>query len=236
MRAEIVNVRTAVSAIFVAALAAGAAPACAQADRSASAAQKHVSEAADAVRRMTSEPTLSELIAKSKGVYILPRYGRAALGLGASGGAGVFVAHLPDGSWSQPAFFNTGGISVGLQAGVEGGPIALIMRNDKAVRSFREQNSFNLSADAGLTVVKWSRERAGEAGASDVVAWSGTEGLFGNAATLAINDVRFNRKATQAYYGKLATAQDVLSGKVSNPQSDGLRQALAASKVHEGGL
>lgn len=245
MRANIVTVRTIVSAIFVAALTGGTAPAFAQADSSAASpagannagsAQKHVSDAADVVRRMTNEPGLSQLIAQSKGVYILPRYGRAAFGLGASGGAGVFVAHLPDGSWSQPAFFNTGGISVGLQAGVEGGPIALIMRNDRAARSFREKNSFNLSADAGLTVVKWSRDKAGEAGSSDVLAWSGTEGLFGNVATLAINDVHFNRKANQTYYGKLVTAQDVLSGKVSNPQSDGLRQALAASTVHEGGL
>lgn len=244
MLAEISTVRTLASAVLLVALAALGAPALAQSDSkparsagaggsNASAAQKHVSEAADVVRRMTADPGLSQELAQAKGVYILPRYGRAAFGLGASGGAGVFLAHLPDGSWSQPAFFNTGGISIGLQAGAEGGPITLIMRNDKAVSAFREKNSFNLGADMGVTVAKWSREAAGQAGASDVIAWSGSEGLFGNVATLAINDVHFNQKATQAYYGKAATAQDVLSGKVSNPQSDGLRQALSSAGAYK---
>lgn len=245
MQADIVTVRALAPAIIFAALAASAAPALAQydsaaapsstgnANSNASAAQKHVSDAADVVRRMSSEPGLGQLLADAKGVYILPRYGRAAFGLGASGGAGVFLAHMPDGSWSQPAFFNTGGISIGLQAGAEGGPVTLIMRNDKAVSNFREKNSFNLSADAGITVVKWTREAAGQAGASDVVAWSGTEGLFGNVATLAINDVHFNQKATQAYYGKLVTAQDVLSSKVHNPQADGLRQALSGAGTNK---
>lgn len=239
MQADIVTLRAFAPAILVAAMAGAAAPALAQYDSdatpssgrtggsNATAAQKHVNDAADVVRRMTSDPSLGSLVAQAKGVYILPRYGRAAFGLGASGGAGVFLAHLPDGSWSQPAFFNTGGISIGLQAGAEGGPVTLIMRNDKAVNNFRAKNSFNLSADAGITVVKWSREAAGQAGASDVVAWSGSAGLFGNVATLAINDVHFNQKATQAYYGKAVTAQDVLSGKVNNPQADGLRQVLS---------
>lgn len=242
MLAVISTLRTLASAFFLVALAGAGAPAFAQSDSkpapaasgsNASTAQKHVSEAADVVRRMSSDPGLGQELAQAKGVYILPRYGRAALGLGASGGAGVFLAHLPDGSWSQPAFFNTGGISIGLQAGAEGGPITLIMRNDKAVSAFREKNSFNLSADLGITVVKWSREAAGQAGMSDVIAWSGSEGLFGNVATLAINDVHFNRKATQAYYGKAATAQDVLSGKVSNPQSDGLRQVLSSAGAYK---
>ncbi|GAB3452740.1 hypothetical protein GCM10027321_01870 [Massilia terrae] len=242
MLAVISTLRTLASAFFLVGLAGVGAPALAQSDSkpahaaggsNAATAQKHVSEAAGVVRRMTSDPGLSQELAQAKGVYILPRYGRAALGLGASGGAGVFLAHLPDGSWSQPAFFNTGGISIGLQAGAEGGPITLIMRNDKAVSAFREKNSFNLSADLGITVVKWSREAAGQAGMSDVIAWSGSEGLFGNVATLAINDVHFNQKATQAYYGKAATAQDVLSGKVSNPQSDALRQALSSAGAYK---
>lgn len=199
-----------------------------QGSKAASAAEKHVESAVDVVHRMSAEPGLTQLLAQAKGVYIMPTYGRAAFGLGASGGAGVFLARRPDGSWSEPAFFNAGGISIGLQAGAEGGPVALIMVNDKAADSFKHKNSFNLSADAGITVVNWSRQAAGQAGAGDVVAWSGSKGLFGNVATLAINDVRFNEKATQAYYGKRASVQDVLSDKVNNPQADGLRQALSS--------
>jgi lipid-binding SYLF domain-containing protein len=195
----------------------------------ATAADKHVDDSTAVVQRMAGEPGMDRLLAKAKGIYVIPNYGRAALGLGASGGAGVFLAKRPDGTWSDPAFFNTGGVSIGLQAGVEGGPVALILVNDKAVNGFREKNNFNISADAGLTVVDWSKLARGNVGNGDVVAWSASKGLFGNVAAIAINDVRFNAKATQAYYGKPTTVHDVMNGKVSNPHGDPLKQALAGS-------
>ncbi|MCS0806329.1 lipid-binding SYLF domain-containing protein [Massilia agilis] len=195
----------------------------------ASTAIKHVDDAAAVVRTLASDTSISRLLSQARGIYIMPRYGRAALGLGAAGGAGVFSEKRTDGTWSDPAFFNTGGISVGLQAGVEGGPVALLLMNDKALNSFRQKNNFNLSADAGLTVVNWRAQAQGQAGAGDVVVWTGSKGLFGNVATLAINDIRYNQKATQAYYGKALTVQDVVSGKVSSPHSDTLKQALSGA-------
>lgn len=195
----------------------------------ASTAIKHVDDAAAVVRTLASDASIGRLLSQARGIYIMPRYGRAALGLGAAGGAGVFSEKRTDGTWSDPAFFNTGGISVGLQAGVEGGPVALLLMNDKALNSFRQKNNFNLSADAGLTVVNWRAQAQGQAGGGDVVVWTGSKGLFGNVATLAINDVRYNQKATQAYYGKALTAQDVVSGKASSPHSDTLKQALSSA-------
>lgn len=199
------------------------------ASRADSAAVRHVEDAAAVVRRLAGEPGIDRLLAQSKGVFIVPRYGRAAIGLGAAGGAGVLLARHSDGSWSDPAFFNIGGLSVGLQAGAEGGPVALILNNDKAIDNFRKKNNFSLSADAGLTVINWSRQAQGNAGAGDIVVWSGTKGLFGNVATLAVSDIRYNEKATQSYYGKTMGAGDVLAGKASNPHADTLKQALAGT-------
>jgi lipid-binding SYLF domain-containing protein len=106
--------------------------------------------------------------------------------------------------------------------------VAIILMNDKAVNSFKQKNNFNLSADAGLTVVNWNRQASGTAGNGDVVVWSGAKGLFGNVATLELNDIRFNQKATQAFYGKSVNARDVIEGRASNPHADTLKQALAA--------
>jgi len=189
---------------------------------------KHVANSADVVHRMAAEPGMDKLLAQARGVYIVPTYGRAALGLGAAGGAGVMVAKRPDGTWSEPVFFNLGGISVGAQAGAEGGPVVLVLMNDKAVGEFKKKNNFSLSADAGLTVVDWSRQAQGIAGTGDVVAWSGTKGLFGNVATLAVNDIRYNEGANRAYYGRPVTVDDVMAGKATNPHSKPLTQALAS--------
>lgn len=197
--------------------------------RAAATATKHVNNAVDVVNRMAAEPGMSNVLKQAKGVFIVPTYGRVALGVGVSGGTGVVLTKKDDGSWTDPAFYNMGGLSIGAQAGAEGGPIALVLMNDKAVNSFKQKNKFSLSADAGLTVVNWAKTAQGTAGLGDVVAWAGTKGLFGNVVTIAIKDVRFNQRTTSAYYGKTVSAADILDGKATSDSSTNLKQALAAA-------
>ncbi len=192
-----------------------------------SGAAKHVQDAIAVVRRIEGDATMQRVLQDAHGVFIVPTYGRAALGVGGQGGAGVLLVKQAGGTWSDPAFYNIGGISIGAQAGAEGGPIAFVLKNEKAVQRFTDKNNFSLSADAGLTVINWAKIAQGSTGEGDVVAWSGTKGLFGNVATLGVNDIRFNQKLTQSYYGKTASAADVIGGKVSNPAADNLKQALA---------
>jgi lipid-binding SYLF domain-containing protein len=197
------------------------------------AAYKRVSDAVGVVHKMANETGMADLLGQALGVYIVPSYGRAALGVGAAGGSGVLIVKRADGAWGNPAFFNTGGVSIGLQAGAEGGPIALLLMNPKAVDSFRKKNNFSVSADAGLTVVNYARVASGTV-SGDVIAWSGNKGLFGNAATIAVNDVRFNARLTDAYYGKPTTARQALDSPEVNPQADALRKALAAPPTPAG--
>ena len=194
---------------------------------------KHVSDAVGVVHTMANEPGMANLVKQALGIYIVPSYGRAALGVGAAGGSGVLTIKRADGSWGNPAFFNIGGLSIGLQAGVEGGAIALLLMNPKAVDSFRKKNNFSFTADAGFTVVNYARVASGRV-IGDVIAWSGNKGLFGNAATLAINDVRFNSDLTNAYYGKPTTAQQAIDSKEANPQAGALRKALASPPTPSG--
>lgn len=197
------------------------------------AAVRHVSDAIAVVHTMSAEPGMTDLLARARGVYLVPTYGRAALGVGAAGGTGVLMARRADDSWGNPAFFNMGGISIGLQAGAEGGPLALLLMNQKALDSFRNKNNFSLSADAGLTVVNFARMARGSTN-GDVVAWTGNKGLFGNVATLAINDIRFNANVTEAYYGKPTTAMQAIDSSEANPQADALRKVLASPATPPG--
>ncbi len=189
-------------------------------------AARRVSDALSVVRRLEAEPRMKQLLQQAKGVLIVPSYGRAALGVGAHGGAGLLLLKRPDGGWSGPAFYDLGGLTVGLQAGVEGGPIALVLNNEKAVNEFMKKNNLALSADAGLTVLNWSRLAQGTAGTGDVVAWSGTKGLFGDVVAVGVNDVRFNQSLTNAYYGRTLSPREIAAGTVSNPQAEPLQQAL----------
>lgn len=189
-------------------------------------ANKHVKNAVSVVKRMESDPTMQRVMIDAKGIYIVPTYGRAALGVGGQGGAGVLLIRQgPD--WSDPAFYNIGGISIGAQVGAEGGAVAFVLKNEKAVQRFTDKNNFSLTADAGITVVNWTKIAQGSTGEGDVIAWSGTKGLFGNVATIGVNDIRYNERMTSAYYGKTTSAMEVIDGKVKNPASDALKQALA---------
>ena len=197
------------------------------------AAVKHVSDAVGVVHRLSQEPGMPALLGRAQGIFIVPTYGRAALGIGGAGGAGVLMARRPGGGWGNPAFYDTGGLSIGLQAGAEGGPLALILMNEKAVQRFRGKNSFSLNADAGITVVNFARIAQGTT-AGDVIAWSGAKGLFGNAVTIGINDVRFNERLTDAYYGRPTTAQQAIDASEIDAQADALRKVLRSPPTPAG--
>ena len=194
-------------------------------------ATERVSDALAVVRQLEAEPRMKQLLQQGKGVLIVPSYGRAALGVGAHGGAGLLLLKRSDGAWSGPVFYDLGGLTVGLQAGAEGGPIALVLNNEKAVNEFMKKNNVALSADAGLTVLNWSKLAQGTAGTGDVVAWSGTKGLFGDVAAVGVNDIRFNQSLTNAYYGRTLSPREIAAGTVSNPQSEPLQQALGQAST-----
>jgi lipid-binding SYLF domain-containing protein len=222
---------SALLAVAGAALAHAAPPASPAAgqERGQPATVRHVTEATDVVKRMAAEPRMRALLRDARAVFVVPHYGRAAIGLGASGGAGLLLVRKDDGSWSDPAFFNVGSVGLGLQIGVQTGPLVFILNNDKAVNEFKKKNNFALSADAGLTVVNWTRVAQGTGGAGDIVVWSATAGLFGNAASVNVLDVRFNEKATASYYGQRLNAEQVMAGKVSNAVADPLKAALVSA-------
>lgn len=205
-------------------------PAATSAPRDASEASEAVESVDKAIRvvhQMSAEPGMADLLKRAKGVYVVPEYGHGALVVGGRGGAGVLLVRQGS-TWSNPAFYNMGGISIGAQAGGEGGAIAFVLNDQKAMNSFMQNNKFSLNADAGLTVVDWSKKGTGAAGRGNITVWSDTKGLFGGAA-ISITDVHFDQDKNAAYYNRRVAARDVLSGKVANPQAAALKQALASA-------
>lgn len=192
---------------------------------------RQVSAATGVVRDMERDPGVAGLLADAAGVFIVPRYTRAALGIGARGGEGVLLARNGNG-WSDPLFYNLAGVSIGAQAGVEGGEMALVLRSQRALDRFRNNNNWSLNADAGLTVVNWSRAAEVTARAGDVVVWSARQGLFGDLA-VSVTDIHFDQDENAAFYGRPVAVQDVLGGSttaaMATQQIAGLKQALAGA-------
>lgn len=199
-------------------------------------AQELVTEAARVAEQLRTNPETREALKQAKGVLIVPDYGRAALGVGGAGGQGVLVVNN-DGTWSSPAFYNIGTVNLGLQAGAEAGSIAFLVMTDKALAGFEEGHNFSLNADAGLTIVNWSKRAQASVGkGADVIAWSDTEGLYGDLA-VSVSDIFMDEEANQAYYGQTANAKDIISGNVQAPEGDTPLQSefSALESAPEGG-
>lgn len=183
-----------------------------------------VADATSAVREMKADPELADLLRRSRGVFIVPDYGRGAAVVGAQGGEGVLLAHR-NGEWSAPAFYDYGGISVGAEFGGTGGQIAMILMTDQSVNSFEGENTFSLNADAGFTLIDYSARGEGTLGEGDVILWSDTEGAFAG-VSLGASDVNWDDEENAAYYGRSVTANEILNGQVSAPQDQMLEEAL----------
>jgi lipid-binding SYLF domain-containing protein len=193
-------------------------------------AQETVSEAVAVVNQMRLDTELADTLAQAQGVFIVPDYAQAAVIVGGEGGEGVALLRQgtePGGEWSAPAFYNFGGISVGAEAGVEAGSIAMLLMTEEAVEKFKADGTdFSLDANAGLTIVNWSEKAEGDAGEGDVIVWSDTEGLFAG-ANIAITGIKHDDDESAAYYGEDVDSQQIFGGNVTDDRSQTLRDALS---------
>ena len=194
---------------------------------------KQVSKATEILQKMESDPNLKNVLRQARGIFIAPNYAQGGLGIGAKGGQGIVMVKNGN-TWSDPAFYDFGGLSIGLQAGFEGGQMAFIMTNQKAVEHFARKNNFDVNAGAGLTVLDWSKMAQTDFGRADVIAWSDTKGLFGGAA-VGLQDVRFDESDTTAFYGRAVSTDEIFSGKILAPRekTSSLKKALVATMMNQ---
>jgi SH3 domain-containing YSC84-like protein 1 len=179
-------------------------------------ARQQVTKSAQVLLKMKNDPQAAQLLRQAKGVLILPDYGRGALVVGAGGGPGVLVARH-DGTWTGPALYNVGTVSIGAQAGGSGGSAAILLMSDKALRQFEQDNDFALDADAGITV--WNRSARGRARTGgDIAMWSDTKGLYAG-ASVGATDINYDEHETAALYGRSVAPSQVLSGHVRSAQA-----------------
>lgn len=168
-------------------------------------------------------------IKEAKGIFIVPRMWKGAFFLGGEGGTGVFLARKEqNGEWSEPAFYTMGTASFGFQFGLQASEIVLLAMSQRGVESMLS-NTFKLGADVSVAAgpVGAGIEGATAVLSADMVTFARAKGLFGGisleGAVIAVRD-----ESNRHYYGRAVRPTDILVKRsVSNPQSAGLRAALA---------
>lgn len=186
--------------------------------------QSLVKSATAEVKTMNKNPQLKQLLAKAKGVFLVPEFGRGALIVGGRGGAGVVLAKN-DGKWSDPAFYDYGAISFGPQVGGSGGKVAFLLMTDNAVDAFKSGNKVSLNAGAGLTIVDFSHNGQAAWGKGDIIMWSDNSGAYAG-ANVSVTDLNWADNNNQSYYGHKVQPDKILAGNINTPDAAALKEAL----------
>src|SRR5580700_5296246 len=119
------------------------------ADQSRGEVQERVDKAAEVMHQIMAAPDKGipeEVLDHAKCVAVVPHLLKGGFIFGAEGGRGVATCRTPNG-WSAPAFFAITGGSWGLQIGVEGVDLVMIVQSDKGMQRLLA-SKFQIGADA----------------------------------------------------------------------------------------
>ena len=160
-----------------------------------------------------------EVIEHAKCIAVVPHMVKGGFVFGAEGGRGVATCRTEHG-WSAPGFFSIEGGSWGLQIGVEGVDLVMVIQNDKGMEQLLN-SKFKIGADASAAAGPVGRHAS--AGTdwkldAEILTYSRAKGVF---AGLVLNGagVHEDKDSMTAVYGADVTERQVLMGKVPAPPS-----------------
>lgn len=178
-----------------------------------------------------------EVLDHAKCVAVVPHMLKGGFVFGAENGRGVATCRT-DRGWSAPAFFTITGGSWGLQIGIEGVDLVMIIQNDRGMQHLINSN-FQLGADASAAAGPVGRHASADTDwklNTEVLTYSRAKGAFAG-LTLTGAAIRRDEDSTEAIYGHDMSTRRILTGEVPVPNSahsfldavrDAKSQAVAA--------
>jgi lipid-binding SYLF domain-containing protein len=159
-----------------------------------------------------------EVLSNAKCIVVVPDLIKGGFIFGGKHGRGVASCRTADG-WSAPAFVSVGGGSWGLQIGVEGVDLVMLVMNDQGFQHLLS-SKFALSGEGSVAAGPVGRHAS--AGTdwkmnTQVLTYSRSRGVFAG-LTLEGAVIEQDDDSTKAIYGKHMRFRSILSGKVSTPK------------------
>jgi lipid-binding SYLF domain-containing protein len=179
-----------------------------------------------------------EVLEHAKCIAVVPHLLKGGFIFGAENGRGVATCRTAKG-WSAPSFFSITGGSWGLQIGIEGVDLVMIIQNEKGMQQLIG-SKFELGADASAAAGPVGRHASANTDwklDTEVLTYSRARGAFAG-LTLKGASIRRDDDSTEAIYGHNISTRRILSGKVAVPTAarsflDAVRnakvQAIAAN-------
>jgi lipid-binding SYLF domain-containing protein len=160
-----------------------------------------------------------EVLSNAKCILVVPDLIKGGFIFGGKHGRGVASCRTAEG-WSAPAFVSVGGGSWGLQIGVEGVDLVMLVMNDRGFQHLLS-SKFELSGEGSVAAGPVGRHAS--AGTdwkmnTEMLTYSRSKGAFAG-LTLEGAVVQQDDDSTRAIYGENIEFRNILSGKVSTPRS-----------------
>ena len=160
-----------------------------------------------------------EVLNDAKCVVVVPNLIKGGFVFGGKHGRGVASCRTAEG-WSAPAFVSVGGGSAGLQIGVEGVDLIMLVMNDQGLQHLLS-SKFELTGEGSVAAGPVGRHAS--AGTdwkmnTEMLTYSRSKGVFAG-LTLEGAVVEQDNDSTRAIYGKHMEFRNILSGKVATPKS-----------------
>jgi SH3 domain-containing YSC84-like protein 1 len=160
-----------------------------------------------------------EVLSNAKCILVVPNLIKGGFIFGGKHGRGVASCRTSDG-WSAPAFVSVGGGSWGLQIGVEGVDLVLLVMNDQGFQHLLS-SKFELTGEGSVAAGPVGRHAS--AGTdwklnTEVLTYSRSKGAFAG-LTLEGAVVEQDNDSTRAIYGRHMMFRTILSGQAATPES-----------------
>jgi len=158
-----------------------------------------------------------EVLDHAKCVAVVPHLLKGGFVFGAENGRGVATCRTATG-WSAPAFFAITGGSWGLQIGVEGVDLVLIIQSDKGMQRLLS-SKFELGGDASVAAGPVGRHASADTDwelNAEILTYSRARGVFAG-LTLTGAAIRRDDESTEVIYGHDISTRRILRGEVPPP-------------------
>jgi lipid-binding SYLF domain-containing protein len=173
-----------------------------------------------------------EVLEHAKCVAVVPHLLKGGFVFGGENGRGVATCRTAAG-WSAPVFFSITGGSWGLQIGVEGVDLVMIIQNERGMKQLLS-SKFELGADASAAAGPVGRHASADTDwkmNAEILTYSRARGAF---AGLTLNgaSIRRDDDSTEAVYGHDISNARILRGEIGVPAEarsflDAVRDAKA---------
>jgi len=153
------------------------------------------------------------LMREAAGVAIFPGVVKGGFLLGAEVGDGLILRHdSRKDIWYGPAFYSISSVSFGLQAGVKGSDVLLVIRSERGMDGLLK-NEVALGADMSVAAGPVGHG-AGQSATdkkmnAEVLSYSKSAGIFGGIA-LEGAKITVREAWNKAYFGKAVPAKQIL--------------------------